>query len=61
MDHTLLLAKFGAYSPSSSALLLMPSYLTGRKQRVQVHGICSSYRDVEIGVPQGSLFGASSV
>ena len=34
IDHNLLLAKLGAYGLSSSALLLMSSYLTGRKQRV---------------------------
>ena len=34
IDHSLLLAKLGAYGLSSSALHLMSSYLTGRKQRV---------------------------
>ena len=46
-----------AYGLSSSALHLMPSYLTGHKQRVKVHGVCSNYRDVKVGVPQGSLLG----
>ena len=55
IDHSLLLAKLGAYG--LSALHLMSSYLTGRKQRVKVHGICSSYRNVKLGVPQGSLLG----
>ena len=57
IDHSLLLAKLGAYVLSSSAFHLMSSYLTGRKQRVKVHGTCSSYRDVKVGVPQGSLLG----
>ena len=57
IDHSLLLAKLSAYGLSSSALQLMSSYLTGRKKRVKVHGICSSYRDVKIGVPQGFLLG----
>ena len=59
IDHSLLLAKLGAYGLSSSALRLLSSYLTGREQRVKVHGICSSYRDVKVGVkvPQGSLLG----
>ena len=57
IDHSLLLAKLGAYGLSSSALHLLSSYLTGREQRVKVHGICSSYRDVKVGVPQGSLCG----
>ena len=53
IDHSLLLAKL----LSSSALHLISSYLMGRKQRVKVHGICSSYRDVKVVVPQGSLLG----
>ena len=53
IDQSLLLAELGAYGLSSSALHLLSSYLTGREQRVKVHGICSSYRDVK--VPQGSL------
>ena len=57
IDHSLLLAKLSAYGLSSSALQLMTSYLTGRKQRVNVHEIYSSYRDVKVGVPQGSLLG----
>jgi len=57
IDHSLLLAKLSAYGLSSSALQLISSYLTARKQRVKVHGICSSYRDVKVGVTQGSLLG----
>ena len=57
IDHSLLLAKFSAYGLSSSALQLMSCYLTVRKQKVKVHGICSSYRDFKIGVPQCSLLG----
>ena len=33
----------------------MSSYLLGLRQRVKVQGICSSYRDINVGVPQGSL------
>ena len=57
IDHSLLLTNLGAYGLSSSALQLMSSYLTGRKQRVKVHGICSSYRDVKVGVPQVPFWG----
>ena len=38
IDHSLLLAKLGAYGLSSSALHLMSSYLTGRKQRLKFMG-----------------------
>ena len=35
----------------------MSSYLIGRRQRVKVQGVCSSYEIVKGGVPQGSLLG----
>ena len=35
----------------------MSSYLLGRKQRVCLHGMCSSYSELRAGLPQGSLFG----
>ena len=57
INHSLLLAKLKAYGLSSSALKLMSSYLLGRRQWVTVQGICSSYRDIIVGVPQGSLLG----
>ena len=45
----------GAYGLSSSVLKLMSSYLTNRKQKIKVHGIRFSYRDVRVVVIQGSL------
>ena len=36
---------------------LMSSYLLGRKQRVCLHGVCSSYSELRAGLPQGSLLG----
>ena len=33
----------------------MSSYLLGRKQRVCLHGVCSSYSELRAGLPQGSL------
>ena len=53
----LLLAKLKAYGLSQSALSLMSSYLLGRKQRVCLHGVCSSYSELRAGLPQGSLLG----
>ena len=55
IDDSLLVAKRGAFGLFSSAFQLMTSYLTGHKQRVKVHGICSRYRDVKVGVPQGTF------
>ena len=33
------------------------SYLTGRKQRVIIDGQSSDWRQIEAGVPQGSVLG----
>ena len=35
----------------------MLSYLLGRKRRVCLHGVCSSYSELGAGLPQGSLLG----
>ena len=35
----------------------MSSYLLGRKQRVGLHGVWSSYSEFRAGLPQGSLLG----
>ena len=57
INHNLLLAKLKAYGLSPSALSLLSSYLLGRKQRVCLHGVCSSYKHLWAGLPQGSLLG----
>ena len=33
------------------------NYLTKRKQRVKINGSYSTYRDITVGVPQGSVIG----
>ena len=57
INHNLLLAKLKAYGLSQSTMSLMSSYLLGRKQRVCLHGVCSSYSELRAGLPQGSLLG----
>ena len=57
MNHDLLLAKLHAYGLSNPALKLIQSYLSGRKQRVQIDHTFSPWLDMTIGVPQGSILG----
>ena len=57
INHNLLLAKLKAYGLSQSALSLVSSYLLDRKQKVCLHGVCSSYSELRAGLPKGSLLG----
>ena len=57
IDHNLLIAKLAAYGLGHDALKLIKNYLTKRKQRVKINGSYSTYRDITIGVPQGSVLG----
>ena len=57
IDHELLIAKPSAYGFCNDALLMIYSYLTGRKQRVKVNGSFSTWRETFAGVPQGSVLG----
>ena len=55
--HDLLLAKLEAYGFSLESLNLMKSYLTNRLQRIKVNGTYSSWQQVKLGIPQGSVLG----
>jgi len=55
--HDLLIAKLHAYGFDISSLRLLLNYLTNRLQRVKINSNISSWRDIETGVPQGSILG----
>ena len=57
MNHELLLAKLYAYGFSKDALALTNSYLKNRWQRVKIHHSFSSWEELLLGVPQGSVLG----
>ena len=45
------------YGIRNESLDIIKSYLTNLKQCVKVNDMLSSFRDIGIGVPQGSLLG----
>ena len=57
IKHDLLLAKLDAYGFSREALSLINSFLENRQQRVKINGSFSSFKQLNLGVPQGSVLG----
>ena len=57
INHILLLAKLEAYGFSTNSLKLMQSYLCNRFQRTSVNASFSDWKEIETGVPQGSILG----
>ncbi len=57
LDHAILLEKLKYYVINGVAHKLMESYLTNRKQYVEMDGIKSDMLGITAGVPQGSIFG----
>ena len=57
-DHDLLIAKLHAYGFTRESLKLIKSYLTNRSQRTKVNTNFSSWSELLIGVPQGSVLGS---
>ena len=55
--HHFLIAKFEAYGFTYESLKLINSYLTDRKHRTKINSSYSSFLDLLIGVPQGSILG----
>ena len=57
INHEILLAKLRYYGLDNDAVNWFQSYLTGRKQYVEIEGHKSSIKDISTGVPQGSTLG----
>ena len=56
-NHPLLLAKLHAYGCSKQDLAIICSYLSNRKQRMEINNVFSSWKNLILGVPQGSVLG----
>lgn len=57
VDHSSLLQELQDFSFSGSFSLWFENYLSGRYQRVTVHGFTSTLLSITSGAPQGSLVG----
>ena len=57
LSHDILLNKLTYYGVKNSANDLLRSYLSNRKQYVQIDDISSSIISINTGVPQGSILG----
>ena len=57
LSHDILLNKLTYYGVKNSANDLLRSYLSNRKQYVQIDDISSSIASINTGVPQGSILG----
>lgn len=57
LDHKILLEKLKYYGITGVAHKLMESYVTDRKQYVEIDGSKSNLLNVTTGVPQGSILG----
>ena len=56
-NHPLLLAKLHGYGFSKQPSAINCSYLSNRKQRIKINIVFSSWKDLILGVPQGSVLG----
>ena len=57
ISHDLLIAKLHAYGFDKTSLKLMKSYLSNRWQRTKINSLFSTWAELIIGVPQGSVLG----
>ena len=57
LPHDLLIAKLDSYGVGANALEIINNYLTNRKQQCKVGSSFSTWSDIVVGVPQGSVLG----
>ena len=57
LNHNIQLHKLTYYGIRNSAITLLRSYLSNRKQYAQIDDVCSSMLSINTGVPQGSIVG----
>ena len=57
LSHEFLIAKLNAYGFNMSALRFVHSYLKYRMQRIKINSEYSSWEEILLGVPQGSILG----
>ena len=57
IPHDLLIAKLYAYGLSFDTVTFINSYLKVRKQSVRINNIFSAFRNILLGLAQGSILG----
>ena len=57
LPHAILVSKLSAYGLTENSIKLLYSYLSDRKQQIQIGNIVSMWEKVQKGVPQGSILG----
>ena len=57
INHELLIAKLHSYGFRNSALMLINSYLKNRWHTTKINSAYSTWKQLTIGVPQGSVLG----
>lgn len=57
VSHSLLLHKLTSFGINGALLKWLENYLSDRRQRVLIEGVCSEFLPVISGVPQGSILG----
>ena len=57
IPHDMLIAKLSAFGHNGNASKYIYTYLKNRKQFVRVNNVCSDFKYIISGVPQGSIVG----